>query len=124
MKKTPAISEAEWKVMKVLWTNAPQSASGIVAELSKTEDWHPNTIKTLISRLQKKNAVGVERNKNLYLYYPLVSEDACVQAETTSFLDRIFGGSIKPLLVHFAEKEKLSKADLEELRRIIEEKEK
>lgn len=124
MKKTPDISEAEWKVMKVLWAKSPQPAYDVVAELSKTEEWHPNTIKTLLSRLHKKDALGVKRYKNLYLYHPLVSEDECVQAETKSFLDRVFDGSVKPLLVHFAEKQKLSKADLEELKRILDTKEK
>lgn len=122
MAKTPDISEAEWKVMKVLWASSPRTAAEVVAELSRVEDWHPNTVKTLLSRLHKKGAVGTVKQKNLYLYSPLVSEAACVQAETKSFLDRVFGGSVKPLLVHFAEKENLSEADLKELREILEKK--
>ncbi len=120
MSNPPDISEAEWKVMKVLWAGSPRTASEVVAVLSETEPWHPNTIKTLLQRLQKKGAVSVEKEKNLLVYAPLVSEEVCVQAETKSFLDRVFDGSVKPLLVHFAEKEKLSQADLEELRRILE----
>jgi BlaI family transcriptional regulator, penicillinase repressor len=123
MQTIPDISAAEWKVMKVLWARSPLPAYDVVAQLSKTEDWHPNTIKTLLSRLYKKKALGVKKYKNLYLYFPTVSEEQCVQAETTSFVDRVFGGSIKPLLIHFAEKRKLSKKDLEELKRILENKE-
>ena len=74
MPQPPLIPESEWKVMKVLWASSPLAASEIIAALSHTEDWHPNTIKTLLSRLHKKKVVGVEKQKNLYLYRPLVSE--------------------------------------------------
>jgi BlaI family penicillinase repressor len=110
--------------MKVLWTGSPRSAAEIIEALATTEDWHPNTVKTLLSRLHKKKAVGVEKQKNLYLYRPLVSEAECVQTESESFLRRFFGGAVKPLLVHFVEKQQLSSDDLEELRQILRQKRK
>lgn len=124
MSQPPLIPESEWKVMKVLWTHSPLSASEIIAALSHTEDWHPNTIKTLLSRLHKKKVVGVEKQKNLYLYRPLVSEADCVRMESESFLQRVFGGAVKPLLMHFAQQRKLSSEDLEELRKVLKQKQK
>jgi BlaI family penicillinase repressor len=122
MPNTPAITESEWKVMKLLWAQAPQPAYDIAAALEKTEDWHPNTVRTLLSRLLAKKAVRIKKYKNLYLYSPAVSEEDCIRAESDSFLRRVFGGSVKPLLVHFARREKLTAADLEELRQILERK--
>jgi BlaI family transcriptional regulator, penicillinase repressor len=119
MAKIPSITEAEWKVMKVLWTKAPQPAYDVVQALSKTEGWHPNTVKTLLQRLHRKKALGITPRKNFYLYRPLVSEEACERAESQTFLDRLFGGRIQPLLVHFVNSRKLSKKDLEELRQIL-----
>ena len=119
MAQVPVISEAEWKVMKVLWASSPLSAMEIYTSLADTEDWHPNTVKTLLSRLHKKKAVAIEKVKNLYLYRPLVSEDDCVKTESESFLHRVFGGSVKPLLMHFMQKETLSSEDLDELRKIL-----
>jgi BlaI family penicillinase repressor len=124
MPKPPAISEAEWKVMKLLWDKSPQPAYDIVQSLAKTEQWHPNTIKTLLARLVRKKALRATKYKNLFLYEPLVSEEDCIEAESESFVDRLFNGSVKPLLVHFARRQKLSKTDLDELRRILEGKEK
>ena len=124
MKKTPEITQSEWKVMRVLWRKSPQPTYDITTELSRTEDWHPNTIKTLLSRLHKKRAVAVKKYKNLFLYSPLITEDESIHAESESFLQRLFGGSVRPLLVHFAEKEKLTREDLAELQRILERKEK
>ena len=122
MAKIPTITEAEWKVMKVLWAKAPQPAYDVVQSLARAEHWHPNTVKSMLSRLRQKKALGTKKYKNLYLYYPLVSEEDCVHAESESFLHRLFGGSVKPLLVHFAKRRKLTAADLEELRRILENK--
>ena len=124
MPTTPPITEAEWKVMKLLWAKSPQPAYDVIEVLAKTEDWHPNTTKTLLSRLRQKKALAVKKYKNLYLYHPLVSEEDCVHAESESFLQRLFGGSVKPLLVHFVKKERLTAADLEELKGLLKRKEK
>ncbi|MCL5096958.1 MAG: BlaI/MecI/CopY family transcriptional regulator [Candidatus Omnitrophica bacterium] len=122
MKKIPPITEAEWKIMKILWAKSPQPAFDIVQALVKTSNWHPNTIKSMLNRLYRKKALGITKYKNLYIYHPLVSEEDCVRIESDSFLERFFGGSVKPLLVHFAKRQKLSAADLEELKRILENK--
>lgn len=120
MRNTPEITEAEWKVMKVLWLKAPQPAYDILQSLAQTEDWHPSTVKTILNRLCRKKALGTTRYKNLFLYHPLVTEEECVQVESDSFLKRFFGGSLKPLLVHFARRQKLSPADLKDLEKLLE----
>ena len=109
--------------MRILWKKSPQPAYDIIQELSSQEQWHPNTVKTLLTRLHKKGALAVEKYKNLYLYSPLLTEEECIATESENFLDRLFGGAIQPLLVHFAKQRKLSKKDLDELRRILEGKE-
>ncbi|HWY74781.1 MAG TPA: BlaI/MecI/CopY family transcriptional regulator [Verrucomicrobiae bacterium] len=101
MKRTPGISPAEWKVMKVLWAKSPRTAVEVVQVLASSEDWHPNTIKTLLTRLCRKGAVGVNKQKNLYEFRPLHSEAECVQAESKEFLERIFNGDVKRLIAHF-----------------------
>ncbi len=120
----PEISEAEWKIMRILWKKAPLAAYDIVQALAGDAAWHPNTIKTLLGRLVKKGALAAKKYKNLFLYSPLVTEEQCVQAESESFLERLFDGSVRPLLVHFAKNKRLSQEDLDELRRILEGKEK
>lgn len=122
MKDIPGISQAEWEVMKVLWSKAPSTANEVVQSLETNNGWKPNTIKTLISRLVKKKAVGFKEEGRFYLYYPLVSEAECRKAESRSFLNKIYGGSLKPMLVNFLREEKLSEQDIEELRGILNEK--
>jgi BlaI family penicillinase repressor len=124
MPKPPTITDSEWKVMKLLWKKSPQPAYDLIQALSEKEQCHPNTIKTLLGRLVRKKALGTHKYKNLFRYYPLVTEEECIQAESENFVERLFNGSVKPLLVHFAKNKKLSKEDLEELRLILEGKDK
>jgi BlaI family transcriptional regulator, penicillinase repressor len=121
-KSIPTITESEWKVMKLLWAKAPQPAYDLIAAFESTENWHPNTVRTLLTRLHRKKAVHIQKYKNLYLYSPAVTEEACIRQESDSFLRRLFGGSVQPLLIHFARREKLTVRDLEELKRILTEK--
>ena len=119
MKNIPQISEAEWQVMKVLWSHSPLTANGIIEELGSRVSWKPKTVKTLISRLVSKKALGYEKDSRLYRYFPLVSENECVKEESKSFLERVYGGAIKALLVNFIEEEPLSREDIEELKRLL-----
>ncbi|AFQ43976.1 BlaI/MecI/CopY family transcriptional regulator [Desulfosporosinus meridiei] len=121
MKNIPNISDAEWEVMKICWLkSAPCTANEIVKALEEPTDWKPNTIKTLIGRLVKKGALGFKEEGRVYIYYPLVTEQECIQAESKSFLTRVFGGALKPMLVNFLKDEKLSQDDIEELKRLLE----
>jgi len=122
MKIIPKISETEWEVMKVLWTESPLAADEIITRLAAHDDWHPKTAKTLLNRLVKKKALGFEKEGRAYLYHPLVREVDCVKAASASFLDRVFGGSLTPMLAHFVEHKKMSAAEIRELKRLLERK--
>jgi len=117
--KFPKISDAEWTVMKVLWGCSPQSADDVVAALEDLTDWKPRTVKTLLNRLVKKQALGFTKEGRKYLYFPVVEEAACARAESRSFLDRVYGGAWMPMLVTFLDEHEFSKEELAELRRIL-----
>jgi BlaI family penicillinase repressor len=120
MKHTPRISEAEWKVMKVVWSLGPCSAGQIIESLTGSDPgWHPRTVKAFLNRLVKKKALGFRKEGRAYLYRPLVAEKDCVDAASESFLGLIFGGSLKPMLAHFVEQKKLSDDEIRELRNVL-----
>ena len=119
--KMPNIFDAEWEIMKVFWEkNSPCTANEVVEIMSQYTKWKPNTIKTLISRLVKKQAVGFKEEGRLYLYFALVPQADMIKAESKSFLQRVFGGAVKPMLVNFLQEEKLSPQEIEELKRLLE----
>lgn len=122
MKTLPKISESEWLVMRVLWLNGSLTANEVVKELTGKTKWKPKTIKTLITRLMKKGAVKFEKEGRKYRYYPAVSQAECVRMERRSFVRRVYGGTMKPMLAAFLEDAKLSAEDISELKKILEQK--
>ncbi len=119
MREIPKISNAEWEVMKIIWSHSEITSINIIQELKDKEEWKPATVKSLINRLLNKNAIGFNKLCNEYLYYPLVSEDECINIESQSFINRVFNGSVKSMLLTFVESKEISETDIEELKNII-----
>jgi predicted transcriptional regulator len=116
------ISDAESVVMDVLWrTSAPMSADEVVAALAERSDWREPTIKTLLNRLLVKRAISAVRDGKRYLYSARLKREDYVHSESKGLIDRLFGGRVAPLVAHFSDAGKLSKKDLAELKRLIEE---
>ena len=115
------ISDAEAVVMDVLWKRSPLSADEVVMALSSRQDWQDATVKTLLNRLLNKGAIDAEKDGRRYLYAPVLQREAWVQGESESLLDRVFGGRVAPLVAHFSEHRKLSRKDIAELRKLLEE---
>jgi len=122
MDPTPQISESEWHVMRTLWAQAPATANDIVDRLSAHTTWKPKTIKTLLNRLLQKKAVGYEKHGREYHYFPLIEEAQCIQTESKSFLQRVYGNTVKPMVAAFIEDQDLSTEEIAELKRILNEK--
>lgn len=119
MRKVFSITEAEWQVMKVLWKNSYCHASKVIEELEKTTGWKPTTVKTLLSRLVKKKVVTFRKENNAYIYTPTVSEEECQEAESESFLNRLFNGSCNLMVSRLIHANKLTGEDIQELRLLL-----
>lgn len=118
--EAPHISESEWTVMEALWESSPRTASEIARALRGTTGWAENTVRTLLSRLVEKGALEIRESAGSpRLYAPAAKRDDCVRAESASFLQRIFQGASKPLLVHFARNARLTPDEVRELKRIL-----
>lgn len=120
----PAISEAESRVMEVLWEHAPRGSEEIATALHAETGWHENTVRTLLNRLVRKRALRATREGRRFLYAPLLAREQWQTSESRSLLDRVFGGRVAPLLVHFGRNERLSAKDVAELRKLVDELEK
>jgi len=105
--------------MKVIWAKHPATASDVIESLSPSSSWKPKTIMTLLNRLTKKGALAYEKRGRAYHYYPLVEEAECVKAESQTFLQRVHGGALKPMLANFLEDAKLSDQEIEELKALL-----
>ena len=115
------ISEAESVVMDVLWRRHPLGAEDVVLALADRQDWQEATIKTLLNRLLNKGAISAAKEGRRYLYSPLLRREDWVLEESRGLLDRLFDGRVAPLVAHFSEQRKLSRKDIAELRKLLEE---
>ena len=115
------VSDAEWEVLRVLWTQPETTAVEIVAALQQTTTWKPTTIKTLLSRLVKKRVVGFRAATRGYCYFPLVTEPECATVERQFFLQKVYRGNVRPMLAAFLSDEALTPEDIEAVKRLLEE---
>ena len=106
--------------MEALWESSPHTASELTKTLRPTMNWAENTVRTLLTRLIDKGAIATgENSSGTRTYLPAVKREACVRAKGESFMQRIFGGAAKPLLVHFAQNSKLTAEEVRELKKIL-----
>ena len=123
MKQPISISESEWQVMKIVWSEPPKTLQEILSSLKNTK-WSTTTIQTYLARLVKKGVLLTERQGKGYLYYPAVSEQDCQLAEGQSFLNRVYDGSLASMVSGFIKGGSLSKDELAALKELIEKQEK
>jgi len=92
-----------------------------MAALQPQVKWQEPTVKTLLNRLLKKGAVSARKDGRRYLYSPVLTRDQWLSHESTGLLNRLFGGRVAPLVAHFSTQRKLSKKDIADLKRLIQE---
>ena len=114
------ISEAESQVLEVFWSaSEPLSADEVVAALGNDHDWSPGTIRTFLTRLVKKKALTATPDGRRYRYQPLLRREDYVHQQSRNLIDRLFGGKIAPFVTQFSERGRLSREELEELKRLV-----
>ncbi|WP_039767615.1 MULTISPECIES: BlaI/MecI/CopY family transcriptional regulator [unclassified Caldicellulosiruptor] len=123
-KSFPKISKAELEVMKVVWKeNRVLSGREIVTKVMETnKKWHKNTIFTLIDRLAKKGALKVEKKGKFNFYTASITEEDYKKEEARDILQRMFGGSFRNVIATFLETTNVSKKEIEEIKKMLDEK--
>ncbi len=115
-----SISDAESRVLAVLWRDGPSTSERVIAALAE-ESWEVSTIKTLLARLVRKHAIRARKEGRRFVYSAVLTREQWITSESEGLLGRLFGGRVAPLVQHFSQHRRLSKADIAELKRLIEE---
>lgn len=114
------LSEAEWKVMNVLWEEAPRTIMQLTRRFQATTGWTKHTIMTFLKRMEDKGAVFYETGARAKLYYPKIERREAVLQETEEFLERVFDGRMGLMLNTMVEQRALSGQEIAELYEILE----
>ena len=112
---TPKIFESEYRFCLILWEREPLRSSELVSLCRERLGWKPTTTYTVIKRLAER---GVLKNENSVVT-SLVSRDEAQTAEIDELVDSRFGGSMPAFISAFTRSGKLSAAEQDELRRLI-----
>lgn len=113
------ISDYELELMKVIWNNGGSALyAEIVGALSdKGMNWTKNTVITLLSRLIEKGLLKTSKIGHRNRYTAIVTANEYQASQTTSFLDKVYEGNAKGLVSTLIQKDLLSAADYEDLKK-------
>jgi len=115
--KTERMSEAEWKLMRVIWENEPVTAKEVAESMESSTGWKTNTTYTVLSRLLEKEII--ERNYPKYTITSLVSRKEMQKREAKYMLTSMFDGSRISMFSAFFDDKELSDEEINELREMI-----
>lgn len=118
MKKV-ALSNGEWKLMNLLWVEAPRTIPQLVAALKEDTDWTKGTIHMMLSRMVERGTVRYERDGRLKYYYPILEKKDAVAHETKSFLSKVYNGSLSLMVTSMVSQNELTAEDIDELYNIL-----
>ncbi len=115
------ISESEWAIMKLLWEKSPNTLGEMTRSLADEKGWTRATVFVMLKRLIAKGAVRVDESERIHRYFPAVERGDLALAETESFLNRVYDGSVKMLFASLTGRKPLSREEIDELRQILDE---
>ena len=120
MKDFPRLPDAELEVMQIIWAKeGGVSRQDIEKALSSRRSLAPTTVLTFLTRRVEKGFLKVEKAGRSNLYSPLISRRDYLARESRSILDKLFGGSLSSFALSLSDAG-LSRAELEELRELLE----
>ena len=118
------LTASEWNVLSCLWEESPRTVMQIVGELERTVGWHRSSTITTLHRMEDKGLIRCEQAGRGRAYTPLVDREQAAVAETRSFLDRVYQGSVGMMMSAMAQRQELSGEEIAQLRSILDQAEK
>ena len=113
------LNASEWNVLNCLWENHPRTVMQLVADLEAAVGWAKSTTITTLRRMEEKGLILAEQAGRGKAYSPAVEREQAVTAETHSFLDRIYQGSVGLMMSAMVQRQELSADEVAELRAIL-----
>ena len=113
------LTASEWSVLTCLWEDSPRTVMQLVADLEDRVGWAKSTTITTLRRMEEKGLLHCQQTGRGKLYSPAVERERAVTAETHSFLDRVYQGSVGLMMSAMAKRKELSADEVAELRAIL-----
>jgi BlaI family transcriptional regulator, penicillinase repressor len=112
----PKLTDAEWKIIEVLWDNHPRSMPEITKTLEPSTGWTRHTVITLLKRMESKGTITVDTSGTVKMYSPKITREQAAAERTRSFLSRVFSGNLSLLINNLVDS---GDTDVEEIQTIL-----
>jgi BlaI family transcriptional regulator, penicillinase repressor len=118
-KKSNTLTEAELRLMKILWRRGESAVTDLVAAMPEGEALAYNSVLTTIRILEQKGYVEHRQEGRAFVYRPCVQEHEASRSEVRHVMSRFFGNSREQLLLTLLGDEEISAGELERLKEVI-----
>lgn len=118
--RSPALTDAEARVMAVLWQRGTATVGDAVAALRKKRAVSYSTIQTILRILEHKGYVAHDKVARAFVYRPLVDERQARRRALRHLLGRLFNGSPSLLVLNVLDDDEMDPAELERVKKLIE----
>jgi len=116
----PTLTPQELAIMKVIWRLEKATVRDVYEALRERRQVAYTTVMTTMNILDQKGFLKRTPGEHrAFVYEPARSRQTVMRATVNDFIDRVFGGSANPLMLHLIEDKHLTEKDLDELRRAI-----
>jgi predicted transcriptional regulator len=118
--RSPALTDAEARIMSVLWQRGTASVAHVLAELRKKRAVSYSTIQTILRILEEKGYVSHEKVARAFIYRPRVDERQARRRALRHLVTRLFDGSPSLLVLNVLEDDRIEAEELNRLKKLIE----
>ena len=118
-RSAPALTAQELEIMKIVWARRQATVRDVYESMRERRRIAYTTVLTLMNILHGKGRLKRHLAGRAHVYQAAEPKQRTIGRMVHEFLDRVFNGSAEPLLMHLAEEERLTPADLEELAKTI-----
>lgn len=120
-RRSPALTDAEARVMAVLWERTTATVADVVAALKKKRSVSYSTVQTILRILEGKGYVSHEKVGRAFIFRPRVDERQARRRAVRHLMTRLFNGSPSLLVLNVLEDEQIDSDELVRLKKVIEE---
>ena len=117
-----AITEAEWEVMKVIWSNDYVTSREVIDILNHKTNWSVSTVKTLLARLVDKTYLSTEKNGKQFIYRATVNEEEVINNLLAQDIEKICQKKKGKMIYQLIKEQELSQQDIKDLQELLNEK--
>jgi predicted transcriptional regulator len=118
-KKSNTLTEAELRLMKILWRRGESAVNDLVSAIPQGETLAYNSVLTTIRILEQKGYVEHRQEGRAFIYRPLIAEHEASRTEVKHILSRFFGNSREQLLLSLLGDSEISREELDRLKAAI-----